>query len=171
MKKRLICAAVVILILTAFDQIVKHIIDTDFAVGESRPLIQGIFSLTYVQNSGAAWGSLAGKRVFLLLVTFIILCGAVFVYTRLARIGERRYTPLRVSLVFLISGAIGNMIDRITRGYVVDMFDFCLIRFPVFNVADIFVTCSFVVIVVLMLFCYRDDELEDIIGLNKNKTE
>lgn len=167
MKKRLICAIAAILALTALDQVVKHIIDTDFAVGESRPLIQGIFSLTYVQNSGAAWGSLAGKRALLLAVTFVILCGAVYVYARLANEKEHRYAPLRVSLVFLISGAIGNMIDRVTRGYVVDMFDFCLINFPVFNVADIFVTCSFIVIVILILFRYKDDEIENIIGLKK----
>ena len=88
----------------------------------------------------------------------------MYLYFRLAKRDDGKYTPLRITLIFLIAGAIGNMIDRIVRGYVVDMFDFCLINFPVFNVADIFVTCSFVVIVILILFKYKDEELSDIIG-------
>lgn len=121
------------------------------------------FQLNYVQNRGAAWGSFSGKIVFLLAITFVILLAAIYVYIRLAGNQEKKYTPLRISLVFLISGAVGNMIDRVARGYVVDMFDFCLINFPVFNVADIFVTCSFIVIVILVLFKYKDDELSEII--------
>ena len=119
--------------------------------------------INYVQNRGAAWGSFSGKIVFLLAITFVILLAAIYVYIRLAGNQEKKYTPLRISLVFLISGAVGNMIDRVARGYVVDMFDFCLINFPVFNVADIFVTCSFIVIVILVLFKYKDDELSEII--------
>lgn len=168
MKKRISLAVAMIILLTALDQLVKWLVDKNFAVGESRKLIDGVFSLTYVQNSGAAWGSLAGKRILLLVVTFLILCGAVFVYLRLSDIEGKRYTPLRISIVFLISGAVGNMIDRAARGYVVDMFDFCLINFPVFNVADIFVTCSFIVIVILILFKYKDEELEEIVRLKKH---
>ena len=97
------------------------------------------------------------------IVLLVILLAAIYVYIRLAGNQEKKYTPLRISLVFLISGAVGNMIDRVARGYVVDMFDFCLINFPVFNVADIFVTCSFIVIVILVLFKYKDDELSEII--------
>jgi signal peptidase II len=68
--------------------------------------------------------------------------------------------------VVLFAGAIGNMIDRVARGYVVDMFDFCLINFPVFNVADIYVTCSFIIIALLVLFKYKDDELEAVFRKN-----
>lgn len=165
--KRRISFAVTLILLTALDQIVKYIVDSSFAVGESRALIDGVFRLTYVQNDGAAWGSLSGKRWLLLIVTFVILCGAVYAYMRLSAIAGKRYTPLRISLVFLISGACGNMIDRIARGFVVDMFDFCLINFPVFNVADIFVTCSFIAIVLLILFKYKDDELEDALRIRR----
>ena len=62
------------------------------------------------------------------------------------------------------------MIDRIVRGFVVDMFDFCLINFPVFNVADIYVTCSFIVIVILIMFRYKDDDLTDILHSSKTKS-
>ena len=155
MKKRIPMAILAIIILTALDQLVKHLISTNFQVGQTRKIIDGVFQLNYVQNRGAAWGSFSGKIVFLL--------AAIYVYIRLAGNQEKKYTPLRISLVFLISGAVGNMIDRVARGYVVDMFDFCLINFPVFNVADIFVTCSFIVIVILVLFKYKDDELSEII--------
>ena len=158
MKKRIPMAILAIIILTALDQLVKHLISTNFQVGQTRKIIDGV-----VQSRGAAWGSFSGKIVFLLAITFVILLAAIYVYIRLAGNQEKKYTPLRVSLVFLISGAVGNMIDRVARGYVVDMFDFCLINFPVFNVADIFVTCSFIVIVILVLFKYKDDELSEII--------
>lgn len=163
MKKRIPMAILAIIILTALDQLVKHLISTNFQVGQTRKIIDGVFQLNYVQNRGAAWGSFSGKIVFLLAITFVILLAAIYVYIRLAGNQEKKYTPFRISLVFLISGAVGNMIDRVARGYVVDMFDFCLINFPVFNVADIFVTCSFIVIVILVLFKYKDDELSEII--------
>ena len=163
MKKRISLAVLVAALLIAFDQLVKYKINSAFMVGESHPLIKGVFQLTYVQNRGAAWGSFSGKIVFLLIITIAILIGALYVYVQLAGRKDKRYTSIRISLVFLISGAIGNMIDRFARGFVVDMFDFCLINFPVFNVADIYVTCSFIVIVILILFKYKDDELTDII--------
>ena len=144
-------------------------IDTSFSVGESHPLIDKVFQLTYVQNRGAAWGSFSGKIIFLLIITTAILVGAIYVYVRLAQKTDTKYTPLRICLVFLIAGAIGNMIDRLARGFVVDMFDFCLINFPVFNVADIYVTCSFIVIVILILFKYKDDELSDIVRDSKKE--
>ena len=99
----------------------------------------------------------------------ILIC-AVYMYIQLARRQDNKYSALRISLVFLISGAIGNMIDRVFRGFVVDMFDFCLINFPVFNVADIYVTCSFIFIAILIMFKYKDDELSDIIHNNANKS-
>lgn len=75
-----------------------------------------------------------------------------------------KYKDIRVLFVFIFSGAVGNMIDRIRLGYVIDMFDFCLINFPVFNVADIYVTCSMILLLILILFKYKDNDLEDILG-------
>lgn len=169
MKKRIPLAILIVFILISVDQFVKYLIDTSFSVGESHPLIDKVFQLTYVQNRGAAWGSFSGKIIFLLIITTAILVGAIYVYVRLAQKTDTKYTPLRICLVFLIAGAIGNMIDRIARGFVVDMFDFCLINFPVFNVADIYVTCSFIVIVILILFKYKDDELSDIVRDSKKE--
>lgn len=169
MKKRIPLALIAVILLTGLDQLVKYLVNKNFEVGESRKLIDGIFQLSYIQNRGAAWGSFSGKVVFLLVITFAILIAAIYVYIKLAGISGRKYTPIRIPMVFLISGAIGNMIDRIFRGYVVDMFDFCLINFPVFNVADIYVTCSFIVIVILILFVYKDEDLSVILRGKKDK--
>ena len=75
-----------------------------------------------------------------------------------------KYKDLRILFLFVFSGAVGNMIDRIRLGYVIDMFDFRLINFPVFNVADIYVTCSMIILLILILFKYKDNELEDLFG-------
>lgn len=170
MKKRILFAILASAILICLDQFVKYIINSTFKVGESLPLIDKVFQLTYIQNQGAAWGSFSGKIPFLLIITIAILICAVYVYIQLARRQDNKYSALRIGLIFLISGAIGNMIDRGFRGFVVDMFDFCLINFPVFNVADIYVTCSFIFIAILIMFKYKDDELSDIIHNNANKT-
>ena len=166
MKKRILLATISIVLLTMLDQLVKYLIDTTYKIGEGFNIIDGVFRITYVQNKGAAWGSFSGKLVFLLTITSLILIFAIYIYVKLAMKKGTKYSPLRISFVFLIAGAIGNMIDRIARGYVVDMFDFCLINFPVFNVADIYVTCSFAVIVILILFKYKDEDISDIIKGN-----
>lgn len=147
-----------VLILTLFDQFVKYIVDTKMTVGKSISLIDGVFAFTYVQNKGAAWGSFYGKRLFLLIFTCIVVLLLILLYMKLVRVNK--FKALQVLLVFLISGALGNIIDRIRYGYVIDMFDFCLINFPVFNVADIYVTCSVFIIFFLILFKYDDEELE-----------
>jgi signal peptidase II len=70
------------------------------------------------------------------------------------------FKDIRVLMVFLISGALGNIIDRVVNGYVVDMFDFCLINFPVFNVADIYVTCSVILLFFIVIFKYKDGDFD-----------
>ena len=75
---------------------------------------------------------------------------------------NRRYLPLRICAVLLCAGAVGNMIDRIFRGYVVDFFYFKLIDFPVFNVADIYVTTAAVILIVLIVFLYKEEDFDRI---------
>ena len=89
MKKRIPMAILAIIILTALDQLVKHLISTNFQVGQTRKIIDGVFQLNYVQNRGAAWGSFSGKIVFLLAITFVILLAAIYVYIRLQAIRKR----------------------------------------------------------------------------------
>ena len=140
-------------LLVAFDQITKFIVRTSFALYESHPLIKNVFHLTYIQNTGIAWGMFKNGRIIFLILTVLVLLVCAGIYAKIPE--NRRFTPIRVCLVFLVSGAIGNMIDRISLHYVVDFFDFRLINFPIFNVADIYVTLSAVALIIAVLFYYK----------------
>lgn len=120
-------------------------------------LWDGVFELLYIENRGAAFGMLQGKLLFFLLIAVVVLAGAVFAVVRMP--ATRNYLPLHLIAMFLSAGAVGNMIDRFTRGYVVDFFYFKLIDFPVFNVADIYVTVSMFVFILLFLFYYKEEDI------------
>jgi signal peptidase II len=114
------------------DQIVKIIISSTMGVGETIPVIKDIFHFTYIRNEGAAFGMLSEHRwVFMIIssVAIIVMCIYLFKFCK-----ERMLTRIGIALV--IGGGIGNMIDRIFLGYVVDMIDCRFIDFYVFNVAD-----------------------------------
>ncbi len=158
------------IIIVALDQAVKALVVAHMAVGESIPLLDGVFHITYVRNAGAAWSSFSGKTFFLLAVTVIILVLLVGLYFKVCKVGG--YKDIKLLSIFVFGGAIGNMIDRVRLGYVVDMFDFCLINFPVFNVADIFVTCSMIVLIFLVIFKYKDEDFDLLFGKsNTSKNE
>ena len=93
---------------------------------------------------------------FFVIMTVVILVIVSWFYGRTPV--EKRYLPLRICMIVLTAGAIGNFIDRLTRGYVVDFFYFSLIDFPIFNVADIYVTVTFIVLVLLIFFYYKDED-------------
>ncbi len=114
----------------------------------SVPLWENVFHLTYVENRGAAFGIFQGSTVFLIVFTIVVL--ALIAYA-IKKYGKESKL-LSLSLVFVAGGAVGNLIDRILRGFVVDFFDFCLINFPVFNVADIFVCIGAAMLVVFVIF-------------------
>ncbi|GAA6492240.1 MAG TPA: signal peptidase II [Candidatus Bariatricus faecipullorum] len=123
----------------------------------SLKLIPGVFELQYLENRGAAFGIFQDQRAFFLIMTVLILLLAVWCFAVVPKTG--RYLPLRVCMVFVVAGALGNFLDRLFRGYVVDFFSFVLINFPVFNIADIYITVSFAVLVLLVFFYYKDEEL------------
>ena len=119
-------------------------------------LIDGVFELRYLENRGAAFGMMQDMR-FLLAAGAVIVCGLiVYLYLRMPE--KRRYLPLRICAVLLCAGAVGNMIDRIRLGYVIDFFYFRLIDFPIFNVADCYVVAACIVFALLVLFYYREEE-------------
>ena len=155
-------------LLVALDQITKFIVRTSFALYESHPLIKNVFHLTYIQNTGIAWGMFKnGRTIFLILTILVLLICACF-YEKIPE--SKRFTPIRVCLVVLVSGAIGNMIDRISLHYVVDFFDFRLIHFPVFNVADIYVVVSMIVLILLCAFYYHDHEIDALFSKSGHTT-
>ena len=156
MKKNSILACISILLLIGLDQFVKFLITSHMALYDTKPVIKQVFHITYIQNKGAAWGSLQGKRYFLLAITILVLAFLVYFYVRMLKLNK--YKDLRILFIFVFSGAAGNMIDRIRLGYVIDMFDFRLINFPVFNVADCYVTIGLALFIIMVLFIYKDED-------------
>ena len=138
--------------LLALDQWLKLWITANLPLGESMPLLPGLVELLTVHNYGAAWSSFSGQRFLLLGVTAVII---VTVTVLLARRVVRH--PLGVAACFLlVSGGVGNLVDRLRLGYVVDMFHFEFWpSYPVFNVADICVVCGAVLGAVYYLWLYE----------------
>lgn len=131
-----------------------------FAEIVTIPVIEDIFHLTYVENRGAAFGVFQGQRIFFILVAIAVAVLVVYIAARY----KNKPWMLNLGLSFLSAGALGNTIDRIWRGYVVDLFDFRLIDFPVFNVADIFVCLGAGLLAVFFVFFeekYKKRECEN----------
>ena len=143
--------------LIAFDQFTKRL--AVFHLKNQPPvvLINGVLELTYVENRGAAFGMLQNQQWFFWILTAVFLAVAVYVLLRVPK--TARYAPLIVSVTVLAAGAIGNLIDRVAHRYVVDFIYFSAINFPVFNVADIYVTLSVIALLILFFFRYKEDEL------------
>ena len=139
-------------LLVLFDIITKQITVANMTVGQSLPIIENIFHLTYVKNTGAAFSILSGERIFLILMPVLIIA-AILIYIFVKKPTSKL---LMVSFSMIISGGIGNLIDRIKLGYVIDFLDFCLINFPVFNLADIWITVGAILFIALLLFSKED---------------
>ena len=120
-------------------------------------LIQGVFELRYLENRGAAFGLLQNQRTFFIILTIIFLAAMVYVYMRIP--SDKKYLPLRLLVIIVSAGAFGNFYDRLTLTYVRDFLYFSLIDFPIFNVADIYVTCSAGAFFILVMFVYKEDDL------------
>lgn len=114
--------------------------------------IPGIFSFRYHENKGAAWGMLADQRWIFMVISTIAILGILgyFIYTK-KFIKEKRPTLETISLIFFCGGGIGNMIDRVILGYVVDFLRFDFIDFPIFNVADSFISIGAVLMVINLI--------------------
>lgn len=138
--------------LLALDQWLKVWITANLPLGESMPFLPGFVELLTVHNYGAAWSSFSGQRVLLLFVTSLIICALILLMVR--RIVRH---PLGVAACCLvISGGIGNLIDRFRVGYVVDMFHFEFWpTYPVFNVADICVVCGAILGAIYYMWIYE----------------
>ena len=148
--------AVVILIL--LDQGTKFWALDSLKPIHNMTLVEGFMDLTFVENRGVAFGMFSGQRWFILLLTGIIAAGLIWFYKAMPK--KKEYFPLRVSLVMVLSGAIGNIIDRLFRGYVVDFFEFTFFEWPVFNVADIYVVVGVTLLALMILFVVKDEDLD-----------
>lgn len=157
MKKHIQIFSLIIILILA-DQLTKLWALAELKGSEGISVITGIFELQYLENRGAAFGILQNHQVLFLLITVLAAVLLTYIYARIP--DDKKYIPLRICYVLLMAGAFGNMIDRAFRGYVVDFFYFKLIDFPIFNVADIYVTVTMVLLMGLILFYYKEEDLE-----------
>lgn len=161
----IVTIAFVLLIL--FDQWTKSLAVSNLMNQEPFVIIPKVFQLRYLENRGAAFGMMQGQKTFFVISALAAVLGILYVYFKLP--WEKRFHPLRIVGVFIAAGAIGNLIDRVVLGYVVDFFYFELIDFPIFNVADIYVTCATIILALLILFYYKEDELDCLFPAKKEK--
>ncbi len=130
------------------DQLTKVVASGPLQQAGTVPLIPDVFHLTYLENRGAAFGILQDQRWLFAIITVAVVIGVIVFLIR----KRPENKMLVVSLTLLTGGAIGNLIDRLARGYVVDLFDFRLINFPIFNVADIFVVVGAFLLAAYLIF-------------------
>ena len=133
------------------DQLLKWWVTAHLEVDQSAPLLPGIVRLTRLHNTGAAWSSFSGKTGLLAAVTIVLMAAVVYlVVKKIVR------HPLGiVAALLILGGGVGNIIDRIVHGYVVDMFDLLLFDYPVFNLADCFVVVGVILGAVYYLWFYE----------------
>lgn len=136
----------------AADQITKYFIVQNIPLHTCVPALPGIFELTYVQNTGAAFSMLEGAQ-WLFLVMFVLLTAGLIWEFSTKKLGFTTFE--RWCLVAIYAGGLGNMIDRLRLGYVVDMVKLTFMDFAVFNVADSFITCGCILLLIHLVFFNR----------------
>ena len=149
----LCCAAAVLL-----DQVTKHLAVAHLKLQREIVLIRGVFELRYLENRGAAFGLFQNRQMFFVCAAVVIFLLIGFFYGRIP--GGLKFLPMRICAVLICAGAVGNLIDRIRYQYVVDFFYFSLIDFPIFNVADCYAVIACILFAYLILFFYKEEELE-----------
>ena len=146
----------VLILCVAADQAVKFYVVSHLALYESAPLIPGLVELLYIQNTGGGFSILTGHTWVLTLVTSALMLGIAVLLVKKAF-----PHPLAMwTLTVVLGGGLGNLIDRVRLGYVVDMFNFQFMDYPVFNVADILVVCGVIGFAAYYLFLYGKTEKE-----------
>lgn len=187
-KKQIMFSVIFVNVLIFLDQITKKIAEIYLKGRDSIPIIKNVFELKYLENTSAAFGMdpisflhkifnfevfnsnpelyLNIKMGFFYILTISIILLFCFMYTKVPN--GKRFVYIDYILLFFIAGAIGNLIDRISQQYVIDFLYFKLINFPIFNMADIYVTCAAFAMIILGIFYYKDEDIEKILP-NKNK--
>lgn len=143
-------------ILVIADQLTKHLAVVRLKNQAAYNLINGILEFNYLENRGAAFGVLQNQKYFFVFVALIFIGVIVFVLIKVPT--QKKYYSLNILLVMIAAGAVGNMIDRVRYYYVVDFIYLVCIQFPIFNVADIYVTTATVILVFQILFVYKTND-------------
>jgi len=155
------------ILLIIIDQVTKYWARTVLKTDGSISIIPGVLKLQYHENTGAVWGIMTGKTGFLSVITVILSVILVFLYFKIPK--KRKYLPIQIIWIFIMAGAVGNFIDRISLKYVVDFIYFELIDFPIFNIADTYLTVSCFLLLFLGIFYYKDTDLEFLDDIFKSK--
>lgn len=186
-KKQLISAGAIVLFLFIIDQITKQLAVLFLKNQPNIPIIKDVFEFQYLENTSAAFGMdpisllhrifqfdifvenpdlyLNVRMGFFYILTVVILLLLCFLFYKIPN--NKRYRYMDYVLIFFIAGALGNFFDRIVYKYVIDFFYFKLIDFPIFNVADIYVTCAAFAMMGLGIFYYKDEDIETIFPSKK----
>ncbi len=143
-------------ILVIADHLTKHLAVVRLKNQAAYNLINGILEFNYLENRGAAFGVLQNQKYFFVFVALIFIGVIVFVLIKVPT--QKKYYSLNILLVMIAAGAVGNMIDRVRYDYVVDFIYLVCIQFPIFNVADIYVTTATVILVFQILFVYKTND-------------
>lgn len=144
-------------LLLAFDQFTKYLAVTRLKGREAYVLLEGVLELDYLENRGAAFGMLQNQKLLLVTVGLVFIGVICYFLFRLPE--EKKYFILHVLASMIVAGGIGNMVDRIRLDYVVDFISFVLIHYPIFNVADIYVVVSTIIMFILFVFVYKEEDL------------
>ena len=185
LKSYFVWQAVFFVILVAVDQLIKYWVVQTLKGKDAVVLIKDVLEFQYLENRGASFGILENKQWLFYIITAIVIIAIIFIVVRIYK-KLRDYLAksleddsifrqksvkdaLYLSFVFILlaGGAIGNFIDRVLNGYVVDYIYFKIINFPIFNFADICVTVAAVLLIVFFIFTYKEDDNLAIFGKSK----
>lgn len=156
-----VVAPILFVALVLLDQWTKGLAVASLKGQEAFSIWEGVLELRYFENTGAAWGMLKGKQVFFYVLTVVFFGAVLYEIHRLYK--EIRFLPFVYTLVLMVAGAAGNFIDRVYQQYVVDFIYVKIINFPIFNVADCYITVSVILMLLLMFFYYTDEEFDKIL--------
>ena len=157
-KKFLLFDLILFILLVLLDQFTKYLAVIKLKDKPAVPILKNILELNYLENKGAAFGMLQNQKIFFVLIAVMIM--VIIAYVLFLMPDDKKYNMMHVLLIMVCSGACGNMIDRLRNNYVVDFIYFVLINFPIFNVADIYVTVSTTLFILLFLFVYKEKDFD-----------
>lgn len=149
-----------------FDQFTKYLTILKLKNNPPIVLIDGVLELQYLENRGAAFSMLQNQKFFILFVGLIFMIVLLLFLLKLPN--EKKFIWMHVVISAIIAGGVGNMIDRLRFDYVVDFISFVLIHYPIFNVADIYIVVATITLVILLLFVYKEKDLE-FLSFKQNK--
>lgn len=164
--KLLLFDLIFLIILVSIDQVTKYAAVIKLKNEPAFNIIDGVLQFNYLENRGAAFGMLQNQKIFFVFIAVIFL--SVIVYVLYKTPNDKKYRMLHILLILIAGGAIGNLIDRLRLDYVVDFIYIVLINFPIFNIADMYVTFATAILVIQVLFVYKENDF-NFLSFNQKK--